>query len=251
MYKKKNFTLREQTRLAADVFRMVLIGDTSDIREPGQFVNIRIDGFYLRRPISVCDWDAESLTLIYKVVGGGTAALRALSPGAKLELLTGLGNGFDTEAVKAGQSAAIVGGGVGVPPLYALAKKLLAAGVRPVAVLGFNEAGQVFYQKEFEALGVPVCLTTADGSLGMKGFVTDALSGIPYDYYFACGPEPMLRALHRLSAQKGVSGQLSFEARMGCGFGACMGCSCRTLTGYKRICVEGPVMRSEEVRFDG
>lgn len=251
MYKKKVFTLREQSRLAADVYRMVLEGDTTDIREPGQFVNIRIDGFYLRRPISVCDWDADSLTLIYKVVGGGTVALRALLPGAKLDILTGLGNGFDTEAVKAGQTAVIVGGGVGVPPLYALAKKLLQAGAKVVAVLGFNEAGQVFYQQEFEALGVPVCLTTADGSLGMKGFVTDALKGIAYDYYFACGPEPMLRALHRLSAEKGVSGQLSFEARMGCGFGACMGCSCRTLTGYKRICVEGPVMRSEEVRFDG
>lgn len=249
MYKKNLYQIRENKRIAAEIYRMVLEGDTQYLTAPGQFVNLKLDGFYLRRPISVCDWDANSITLIYKTVGNGTEQMSRMRSGEKLDVLTGLGNGFDLRAVKPGQTAALVGGGVGVPPLYALAKALLANGVKVLVVLGFNEASQVFYQKEFEVAGASVMITTVDGSTGQRGFVTDALRDASFDYYYACGPEPMLRALHALGREKGIAGELSFEARMGCGFGACMGCSCQTLTGNKRICVEGPVMKSGEVMF--
>lgn len=247
MYKKNEYRVRENRRIAAEIYRMVLEGDTTYLTAPGQFVNLKLDGLYLRRPISVCDWDSSSMKLIYKTVGRGTEQMSRMLPGEKLDVLTGLGNGFDLGAVKPGQTAALVGGGVGVPPLYALAKALLKKGVRVLVVLGFNEASQIFYQKEFEALGAEVIVTTADGSAGVRGFVTDALCTLDFSYYYACGPEPMLRALHELGVRKNVTGELSFEARMGCGFGACMGCSCQTLTGNKRICVEGPVMKSGEV----
>lgn len=227
--------------LAPDVYEMTLVGDASAITAPGQFINIRLDGLYLRRPISVCDWGEGWIRVIYKVVGKGTAQMAQMTPGQKLDVLTGLGNGYDL-APGRGKRIALVGGGVGIPPLYGLAKRL--GGEAFCCVLGFNRASEIFYAEEFAQYG-KVVLTTADGSAGVRGFVTDALRQLDYDYYFACGPEPMLRAVHAL----GREGQLSFEARMGCGFGACMGCSCETLAGPKRICVDGPVMRSGEVRF--
>ena len=227
--------------LAPDVYEMTLVGDASAITAPGQFINIRLDGLYLRRPISVCDWGEGWIRVIYKVVGKGTAQMAQMTPGQKLDVLTGLGNGYDLAPAR-GKRIALVGGGVGIPPLYGLAKRL--GGEAFCCVLGFNRASEIFYAEEFAEYG-KVIITTADGSAGVRGFVTDALRQLDYDYYFACGPEPMLRAVHAL----GKEGQLSFEARMGCGFGACMGCSCETLVGPKRICVDGPVMRSEEVRF--
>lgn len=229
--------------IALDTYEMVLAGDMGFVENPGQFVNIQLEGLYLRRPISICDWDDRTMTLIYKVVGRGTRQMAAMAPGHKLDLLTGLGNGFSME--EAGEHSLVIGGGVGVPPLYGLCKRLVQQGKRVSAVLGFGKQEQVFYQKEFEELGCPVYLATEDGSLGTKGFVTDVMAQLDYDYYFACGPMPMLRAVHAM----GRRGQLSFEERMGCGFGACMGCSCETLVGTKRICVDGPVMRSEEVKF--
>ena len=229
--------------IALDTYEMVLAGDMGFVENPGQFVNIQLEGLYLRRPISICDWDDRTMTLIYKVVGRGTRQMAAMAPGHKLDLLTGLGNGFSME--EAGEHSLVIGGGVGVPPLYGLCKRLVQQGKRVSAVLGFGKQEQVFCQKEFEELGCPVYLATEDGSMGTKGFVTDVMAQLDYDYYFACGPMPMLRAVHAM----GRRGQLSFEERMGCGFGACMGCSCETLVGTKRICVDGPVMRSEEVKF--
>ena len=220
---------------------MTLAGDTGAITAPGQFVNIRLEGRFLRRPISVCDWEAGKLTLIYKVLGAGTAEMTGFRPGKRLDLLTGLGNGF--EPAEGGSAPLLIGGGVGIPPLYGLAKRLIALGKTPAAVLGFNTSAEIFYAEEFAALGCPVTLATADGSAGVRGFVTDALPE-DYSYFFTCGPEAMLKAVYRATK---TSGQFSFERRMGCGFGACMGCSCETVTGYKRICREGPVLRKEEI----
>lgn len=220
---------------------MILSGDTSGIKNPGEFVNIKIDGLYLRRPISVCDIEGDKLTLIYKVVGKGTEAMSEMTEGIELMILTGLGNGYDL--TPAGDSPLLVGGGVGVPPMYLLAKRLIAQGKRVSVVLGFNTEDEVFYEDEFKALGCDVAVTTVDGSHGIKGFVTDALPD-GYSYFYTCGPMPMFRALNK--AVK-TSGQFSFEERMGCGFGACMGCSCKTLTGYKRICKDGPVLKREEI----
>ena len=222
--------------------KLVLCGDTSDIQGSGGFVNIKIDGLFLRRPISVCDYDDKTLTLIYKIVGKGTEALAEMADGTELDILVGLGNGYDLS--KSGDAPLLIGGGVGVPPLYKLAKLLLAEGKRVQLVLGFNSGADVFYENEFRALGADVRVTTADGSYGTKGFVTDAMGDLDYTYFYTCGPEPMLKAVHKATK---TSGQMSFEERMGCGFGACMGCSCKTLTGYKRICKEGPVMEKEEI----
>ncbi len=235
------FTIIENKRIAKDVYRMLLRGDTSAIGNAGEFVNIRIDGFYLRRPISVCDAEGDVLTLIYKVVGGGTAAMSEMPEGTRLFVLTGLGNGYDLSP--AGDHPLLVGGGVGVPPMYLLAKRLLAEGKKVSVVLGFNTADEVFYEDEFKALGCDVTVTTVDGSHGVKGFVTDALPE-NYSYFYTCGPMPMFKALFKATA---TSGQFSFEERMGCGFGACMGCSCKTITGYKRICKDGPVLKKEEI----
>ena len=235
------FTIESNVALTPQVWQMRLRGDTGAITRPGQFVNLRLEGMFLRRPISVYDWDGEGLDIVYKVVGRGTAAMAGLRPGAALDLLTGLGNGYDLR--RAGARPLLLGGGVGVPPLYGLAKRLKDC--RPVAVLGFNTAAEVFGAAAFEALGVETVVCTADGSAGVRGFVTDALPA-DYSYFYACGPEPMLRAVCRATA---TSGQLSFEERMGCGFGACMGCSCRTLTGSKRICREGPVLEKEEIQW--
>ena len=239
--KQSIFEIVSNEALTDSVYKMVLAGDTSDITNCGQFVNIQLDGMYLRRPISVCDYDENTLTIVYKVVGKGTEAMAAMGAGVKLDILTGLGNGYDLTL--AGDKPVLLGGGVGVPPMYNLAKKLVAQGCEVKVILGFNTASEIFYEEEFKALGCDVTVTTVDGSYGVKGFVTDALPET-YTYFYTCGPEPMLKAVYRASK---TSGQMSFEERMGCGFGACMGCSCKTLTGYKRICKEGPVMKKEEI----
>ena len=242
--KQSIFTIEENTPLTKDVMKMVLAGDTSAITASGQFVNIALEGKFLRRPISVCDYDESTLTIIYKVVGKGTAQMKDMIPGHKLDILTGLGNGYDLSC--AGDAPVLLGGGVGVPPMYNLAKKLVAMGKTVNVILGFNTASEVFYEEQFKSLGCSVTVTTVDGSYGLKGFVTDALPE-NYTYFYTCGPEPMLKAVYRATT---TSGQMSFEERMGCGFGACMGCSCKTLTGYKRICKEGPVMRKEEIAWN-
>ncbi|MFI3323792.1 MAG: dihydroorotate dehydrogenase electron transfer subunit [Rikenellaceae bacterium] len=243
MYKRGIYTVECNEALTASIYRMRLSGDTQYITAPGQFVNIALEGRYLRRPISVSDFDAESLTIIYKVVGGGTEQMSRMSVGTQLDLLTGLGNGFDSNVDS--KRPLLVGGGVGVPPLYNLCKSLLAIAKDPVVVLGFNSADEVFLVDEFKALGVEVVVTTVDGSVGVKGYVTDALPILSYDYVFSCGPLPMLRALY--TATESISGQYSFEERMGCGFGACVGCTCKTKYGNKRICKDGPVLQKEEI----
>ena len=242
--KQSVFTIQRNEALTDSVYKMVLQGDTSAITAPGQFVNIKLDGLFLRRPISVCDWDADTLTIVYKVVGKGTEQMKHMQSGC-LDLLTGLGNGYDMTL--AGDHPVLIGGGVGVPPMYGLAKRLAAQKIPFSVILGFNTKEEIFYEEEFKALGADVTVTTVDGSYGVKGFVTDALKDLNYTYFYTCGPEPMLKAVYKASR---TSGQMSFEERMGCGFGACMGCSCKTLTGYKRICKEGPVMKKEEILWE-
>ena len=238
------FEIVENKPLTDCVYKMVLRGDVSAITAPGQFVNIKLEGLYLRRPISVCDVCEDTLTIIYKVVGKGTEQLSQMQNGI-LDVLTGLGNGYDLSV--SGDKPVLLGGGVGVPPMYMLAKQLLAQGKSVRVILGFNTVAEVFYEDAFRALGADVTVTTVDGSYGDKGFVTDVLNTQAYTYFYTCGPEPMLKAVYKSSA---TSGQMSFEKRMGCGFGACMGCSCKTITGYKRICKEGPVMRKEEILWE-
>lgn len=240
--KQSIFKILGNEALTDSVYKMVLSGDTSAITAPGQFVNIRLDGLFLRRPISVCDYDASTLTLVYKIVGQGTLAMSRMVPGQTLDLLTGLGNGYDLSV--SGDRPVLLGGGVGVPPMYNLAKKLLAQGKTVTVILGFNTQSEVFFEEAFRALGCHTIVTTADGSYGIKGYATGPLDGLQYSYFYTCGPEPMLKAVYQAT---NTSGQMSFEERMGCGFGACMGCSCKTLTGYKRICKDGPVMRKEEI----
>ncbi len=241
------FTIKEQRQLAPNVYFMRLTGDTTGITKTGQFVQIQLPGFYLRRPISINDWvsgENGTLDLIYKVVGHGTEAMKLLPDGTELDLLIGLGNGYNIDGEE--KKPLLIGGGVGVPPLYALCKALIAQGKQPSVVLGFNTASEVFWKDEFEALGVPVTVTTADGSMGAKGFVTAAMDG-DFDYVYTCGPEPMFKAVYKVLDEKGVSGQFSFEERMACGFGVCMGCSCKTKYGNKRICKVGPVLVKEEI----
>ena len=240
MYKNSEYLIKSNKQLAPGVFEMRLEGDTTFITAPGQFINIRLSGRYLRRPISVCDYGDNEIIIIYKVVGEGTKQMSSLAPGTELDCLTGLGNGFDISKSKA---PLVIGGGVGVPPLYHLTKRLLADGQKPVVILGFNKKEEIFYENEFKALGAPVVIATADGSYGVKGFVTDAMPG-EYDYFYTCGPMPMFRAIE---TKVKTSGQYSFEERMGCGFGACMGCSCKTKYGSKRICKDGPVLEREEI----
>ena len=242
--KQSIFTIVSNTALTDSVYKMVLQGDTSAIVAPGQFVNIKLEGMFLRRPISVCDVQGDELTIIYKVVGKGTAAMSRMAEG-ELDILTGLGNGYNLEV--SGEKPVLLGGGVGVPPMYKLAKELIDQGKKVSVILGFNTKSEIFYEEEFKKLGAEVYVTTVDGSYGIRGFVTDALKNIEYTYFYTCGPEPMLKAVYRAT---NTSGQMSFEERMGCGFGACMGCSCKTLTGYKRICKEGPVMRKEEILWE-
>lgn len=238
------FTIAENTPLTANVYRMRLLGDPSAITSPGQFINIKLDGLFLRRPISVCDVSSDSVTILYKVVGEGTEKMSRMREGV-LDVLSGLGNGYDTSV--SGEKPLLLGGGVGVPPLYLLAKKLIEEKKEVTVILGFNTKEEVFYEEEFRALGANVIVTTVDGTLGRKGFVTDAMKDLSYTYFYTCGPEPMLKAIYSASE---TSGQLSFEERMGCGFGACMGCSCKTVTGYKRICKEGPVLQKEEILWE-
>ena len=242
--KQSIFEIVSNKKLADITYEMVLKGDCSDITKPGQFVNIKLDGFFLRRPISVCNSKDGVLTIIYKVVGQGTEVMANMTAGEKLDILTGLGNGYDLD--KSGEAPVLIGGGAGVPPMYMLAVELLKQGKKPTVVLGFNKKSEVFYEEEFKALGIETIVATADGSYGVKGFVTDAIKDIDYTYFFTCGPEPMLKALYDNTT---TSGQLSFEARMGCGFGACMGCTCETLYGNKRICKDGPVLVKEEVKW--
>ena len=235
------FTVKSNKMIAKNTYEAVLVGDTSDITASGQFVNIKLDGFYRRRPISVCNVEGNELTIIYKVVGEGTELMSKMTGGEEILTLTGLGNGYDTE--KSGDTPLLIGGGAGVPPMYYLARKLIAEGKKPRAILGFGSADEVFYKEKFEELGVHVTVTTVDGSEGVKGFVTDAMTE-GYTYFFTCGPEPMLKAVYNKSE---TSGQFSFEERMGCGFGACMGCTCKTKYGNKRICRDGPVLVKEEI----
>ena len=243
--KQSIFTIVSNEALTDVVYKMVLSGDTSAITAAGQFVNIQLAGKFLRRPISVCDYDESTLTIVYKVVGKGTEQMSAMTAGQKLDILTGLGNGYDLTL--SGDAPVLMGGGVGVPPMYNLAKKLVAQGKTVTVILGFNTQSEIFYEDAFKALGCRVIVCTADGSYGVKGFATTPLAEMDYTYFYTCGPEPMLKAVYKATK---TSGQMSFEERMGCGFGACMGCSCKTLTGYKRICKEGPVMKKEEILWD-
>lgn len=241
--KQSLFEILENIPLTSTVYKMVLKGDTSDITASGQFVNIKLDGLFLRRPISVCDVVDDKLIIIYKVVGKGTKQMSLMKEGT-LDILTGLGNGYDLS--KAGDNPMLLGGGVGVPPMYMLCRQLIEMGRKVTVVLGFNTKDEIFYEEEFKKLGAEVFVTTVDGSYGKKGFVTDEMDR-EYSYFYTCGPEPMLKAIYKKSV---TSGQFSFEERMGCGFGACMGCSCKTVTGYKRICKDGPVLEKEEILWE-
>lgn len=240
------FEIISNTKLADNTYEMVFAAPEGEhgVTNPGQFVNIRIEGYFLRRPISVCDWDEKSLTIVYKSVGKGTEAMSRMSPGEKLSVLTPLGNGYGIEAL--GKRPLLVGGGAGVPPMYGLCRTLTEAGKKPVVVLGFNKSSEIFYKEKFKALGAEVIIATADGSEGIRGFVTDAVRDLEFTDFCACGPEPMLKALDKTIAPE-INGFMSFEERMGCGFGACMGCSCETKYGYKRICKEGPVLERGEI----
>ena len=229
-------------RIAENVYRITLKGDVSAVTAPGQFVNIALSGRFLRRPISVSDRRGDEIDLLYKSVGQGTAQMAAMRIGAELDVLTGLGNGFDPEA--ASGRTLLIGGGIGAAPLIWLARALKARGVPATAVLGFNTSADVYGTDEFASICTDVVLATADGSRGIHGFVTDAMKGLTYRYFYACGPEPMLKAVWKTSASEG---EFSFEERMGCGFGACMGCTCKTVTGWKRICRDGPVLRKGEI----
>lgn len=234
--------ITDNKKIAEKTYFMSLEGDTSAITKPGQFINIKLDGFFLRRPISVCDCENGRLSIIYKVVGNGTKEMSELPVGAELDILSGLGNGYDTS--KSGDCPVLIGGGVGVPPMYLLCKKLVSEGKKATVILGFNSEKEVFGIDEFKATGAEVYVTTADGSVGTKGFVTDVLKNLDYTYFYTCGPMPMFKAIESIAK---TSGQYSFEERMGCGFGACMGCTCKTKYGNKRICKDGPVLEREEI----
>jgi len=240
--KQQIMTILENKKIAKDIMKMVLAGDTSSLTKPGQFINIKLEGKYLRRPISVCDYDDKTVTIIYKIVGSGTEQMAKMKDNETLDILVGLGNGFDISY--SGNNPVVIGGGVGIPPMYSVCKELIKKGAEVTAILGFNSADDVFYKEEFEALGAKVYITTADGSMGKKGFVTDVLKDLTYSYFFTCGPMPMFKAIEQTAT---TSGQYSFEERMGCGFGACMGCSCKTKYGNKRICKDGPVLIREEI----
>ena len=236
------FEIKSNKMIAKNTYECVLVGDNSHITASGQFVNIQIEGFYLRRPISVCNVEGDELTLIYKAVGEGTEKMAATECGTKWDILTGLGNGYDL--APSGDRPLLIGGGAGVPPMYMLCRRLIEGGKHPTVILGFGSRDEVFYEDEFRALGADVIVTTVDGSYGVRGFVTDAMADLDYTYFYTCGPEPMLKAIYDKSE---TSGQFSFEERMGCGFGACMGCSCKTKYGNKRICRDGPVLTKEEI----
>ncbi len=243
MYKRNKYEVKSNKQIAPNVYEMILEGETTYITRPGQFINIELEGFYLRRPISVCDYDENTITIIYKVVGNGTEKMSTLAKGTILDILTGLGNGF--EKLMSGERPLLVGGGVGTPPMYNLCKELVKQNKKPIVVIGFGTKSEVFYEEKFKDLGADVYVSTIDGSYGTKGFVTDVIKNLTdYTYYYACGPENMLKAVYDIAQGKG---ELSFEERMGCGFGACMGCTCKTKYGNKRICKNGPVLKKEEI----
>ena len=242
--KQGYFTIASNDKIAENVYKMQLLGDASSIANAGEFINIKLDGLYLRRPISVYDASSQSVTIIYKVVGKGTEVMASMKEGV-LDVLTGLGNGYDLSL--SGDKPLLIGGGVGVPPLYLLCKKLISENKKPTVILGFNTSSEIILEKDFLDLGANVIVTTVDGSYGVKGFVTNALDGLDYTYVYTCGPLPMLKAVYNATK---TSGEYSFEERMGCGFGACMGCSCHVITGYKRICKDGPVLEKEEILWD-
>lgn len=243
MYKRDKYKIKSNKKIAQNVYEMILEGDTTYIIRPGQFINIELDGFYLRRPISVCDYDNETITIIYKVVGRGTRKMSTLQEGHVLDVLTGLGNGFEVK--RSGEKPLLIGGGVGTPPMYNLCKKLVEQGQKPIVILGFGSMDDVFYEEKFREMGVEIYISTVDGSYGTKGFVTDIVKNLKdYTYYYACGPKNMLKAVYDTAT---TDGELSFEEKMGCGFGACMGCTCETTKGNKRICKDGPVLKKEEI----
>lgn len=247
--KKLYFEVKSNTKIAHDTYEMMLdsMGEHHGISNPGQFVNIKLNGFFLRRPISVCDWDEKGITIIYKTIGAGTHALAEAKKGMLLDILTPLGNGFDIhDNGNVGIRPILIGGGAGVPPLYGLCKALVNEGKKPVVIAGFNTKSEIFYAENFISAGAELILTTADGSEGFKGLVTDALKTVNGSYIFCCGPEGMLKAVDDMT-DRDTDGQMSFEERMGCGFGACMGCSCMTKHGSKRICKEGPVLKRGEI----
>ena len=236
------YTVLSNVALTDSVYKMVLEGDTLALTSPGQFVNLTVEGLYLRRPISVFDWDDTTISIIYKVVGEGTEKMAQWPVGYKCDVLTGLGNGFDMS--KSGDEPVLIGGGVGIPPMFGLCKRLISEGKKPKVILGFNKESEIFCEEDFKAIGAETYITTVDGSVGIKGFVTDALKDMNYTYFYTCGPMPMFKAIERTAEG---SGEYSFEERMGCGFGACMGCSCKTKYGNKRICKDGPVLKREEI----
>lgn len=243
MYKRDKYKIKSNKKIAKNVYEMVLEGDTTYIVRPGQFINIELDGCYLRRPISVCDYDDKTITIIYKVVGNGTEKMATFEEGTILDILTGLGNGFEVK--RSGEKPLLIGGGVGTPPMYNLCKKLVEQGKNPIVVLGFGNVDDVFYEEKFKEMGAEVYISTVDGSYGTKGFVTDIVKDLKdYTYYYTCGPKNMLKAVYDTAT---TDGELSFEEKMGCGFGACMGCTCETTKGNKRICKEGPVLKKEEI----
>lgn len=239
--KRQTLKIQNITEIQKNIFAMNLGGDCSEINAPGQFINIHVDGFYLRRPISIYSYGKDYVTIIFKVVGQGTKALSQMQVGDELDVLLPLGNGFDPE--KCGEKPLLVGGGIGVPPIFGLAESFINKGIIPQVVIGFNSEDDVILAHQFETLGITPIITTVDGSVGVKGFVTDAMKDLDYDYVYTCGPEPMLKAIWNVTPD----GQFSFEARMACGFGACMGCTCETKYGYKRICKDGPVLYKEEI----
>ena len=242
--KKSLFTVEHTRQLTADTYEMILSGDTSAITAPGQFVNLDLPGHFLRRPISICNWTDEALMLLVKVVGQGTHDLVRCVPGEELDVLTGLGNGFNMDIPS--EHPVLAGGGIGIAPLYGLAQRMLERGQTPTVALGFRTEKDVYYLEEFAKLGCRLLVATEDGSVGTKGFVTDCIKAVPEcDYVLSCGPLPMLEAVHSLPQLK--DGQFSFEARMGCGFGACMGCTIPTVDGYKRVCKDGPILYKEEI----
>ena len=243
MYKRDKYKIKSNQQIAKNVYEMILEGDTTYIVRPGQFINIELDGCYLRRPISVCDYDEKTITIIYKVVGNGTEKMATFKEGQILDILTGLGNGFEVK--RSGEKPLLIGGGVGTPPMYNLCKKLVEQGKNPVVVLGFGNVDDVFYEEKFKKMGVETHISTVDGSYGVKGFVTDIVKELKdYTYYYTCGPKNMLKAVYDTAT---TDGEISFEEKMGCGFGACMGCTCQTTKGNKRICKEGPVLKKEEI----
>lgn len=245
--KESSFELICNNALTADVFETVLKGDISDITSPGQFINIKLDGLFLRRPISVADLDEKeaTVTIVYKTVGAGTEKLKELKTGSRLNILTGLGNGYDLSVC--GGDPLLIGGGVGTPPMYYLCRRLIEEGKSPRVILGFNKKDEIFFEDRFAELGVPVTVTTVDGSYGVKGYVTDAMKKERgYSYIYACGPFAMMRGV---ADKAQTDGQFSLEERMGCGFGACMGCTVHTRSGDKRVCREGPVFEIKDIIF--